>query len=449
MTATDARKNIILGGGLAGLSAAYHSGFPVYEASAAPGGTAASVNSQGFVFDLGIHILHSKDTYFLELLEKLEVKLVTHQRSGWIFSHNKFFPYPFQVNTSHLPFLTRLQCILGFLASRINKKTPRNYQEWMVNNFGRGFAEIILTPYARKFWGVSPQDMTYEWAGNRVPRPSFSEVVKGAFKDQDTALGTHVSFQYPSNLGQGFGAIANALAAKVKEIHYGLKATAIELAERAVLFDHGQLRVNYHRMISTLPLPELLKLLPGEMVPAEITAAAKALKYNSIAVVNLGVDHPAISEKHWIHFPEPHISFFRISFPKNFAAGLAPSRNSAIQAEVSYMSVTQPDPERLLAEVKQDLVKVGVLAADTRVIFEEVVFLPYGYVIYDHDRESAVAAIHQFLQKFNIYPCGRYGDWEYLWSDQAILSGKKAAESCLEADDGKCKNQAPRNRPDE
>ena len=76
MVEEGSRNNIILGGGLAGLSAAYHSGIPLYEALAKPGGTAASLDEQGFVFDLGIHVLQSKNVYFLELLDKLGVRLI-------------------------------------------------------------------------------------------------------------------------------------------------------------------------------------------------------------------------------------------------------------------------------------------------------------------------------------------------------------------------------------
>jgi protoporphyrinogen oxidase len=60
----DKSKVIILGAGLAGLSAAYHSGFPVYEARQRVGGISDSIIKEGFAFDYGIHILQSKIEFF-------------------------------------------------------------------------------------------------------------------------------------------------------------------------------------------------------------------------------------------------------------------------------------------------------------------------------------------------------------------------------------------------
>src|ERR1035441_9950345 len=42
----------------------------------------------------------------------------------------------------------------------------------MHSTLGKGFADIFLTPYSEKFWTVHPREMTFEWAGNRVPKPA-------------------------------------------------------------------------------------------------------------------------------------------------------------------------------------------------------------------------------------------------------------------------------------
>jgi len=425
-------KNIILGGGLAGLSAAYHSGFPLFESQNKVGGTAATLVDNDFVFDLGIHVLQSKHPYFLHLLKELGVGLKTHTRNGWIYNHQTFFPYPFQVNTSHLPIFLRLKCLLGFAISRKGDTLASDYADWMKKNFGAGFCDTFLTPYAKKFWCVPPETMTFDWVGNRVPRPQFWEVIKGALKNQVTELGTHAVFQYPEKKCAGFAAIAQALKDKLENIHCGMRATQIDTSNKIVFFnDDDEQQVRYEKLISTLALPEIIALLPD--VPEEVRSAVDKLKWNSIAVVNLGVSKPALTDKHWIHFPEPHISFFRISFPFNFAEGLVPEGTSSIQAEVAYRG-RQPDPSEITAQVKKDLVKVGVLAADTGIIAENIVFLPYGYVIYEHNRKQLVQTIHSYLEQLDIYPCGRYGAWEYLWSDQAILSGKDVVEKIAAKD---------------
>jgi UDP-galactopyranose mutase len=135
-----------------------------------------------------------------------------------------------------------------------------------------------------------------------------------------------------------------------------------------------------------------------------------------------------LTKRHWVHFSEKDISFFRISFPHNFCEGLSPETDSAIQAEVSYDGDNPPDREELLKTVRRDLVKVGVLKPSHEVTFEDVHYVKYGYVVYDHYREAAVQRIHEFFHSNDIYPCGRYGSWEYLWADEAILDGRKTCE---------------------
>ena len=421
----ESRTTIILGAGLSGLSAAFHSGFPVYEANRRPGGTAGSIYKDGFVFDFGIHVLHSKDPQFLEFIRKLNVKLVSCQRRAWIYSYGTYTRYPFQVNTSHLPLLLRMRCVFGFLKRKRNSPA-KNYKNWMIQNFGKEFAKTFLIPYSEKFWGVPPQQMTSEWTDIRVPQPSAAEVLRGAFIDAPTELGPNAQFRYPSEFRTGFAGLPKAIAAKIKNIHYGMKASAIDTENQKVFFNNGEKIVEYDNLIATLPLPDLIELILH--VPSEIREAANCLAFNSIAIVNIGVDHPNITDKHWIHFPEKDISFFRISFPNNFCYGLNPEGTSPIQAEVVYDRNNPPKRDELLKNVRNDLIKVGILEQEDKIIFQDVQYQRCAYVIYTYDRKKNVSRIHNYLHSLGIYPCGRYGAWEYLWSDQAVLSGRNTVE---------------------
>lgn len=421
-------KGIILGAGLAGLSAAAETGFPIFEVSASPGGTAGSVRKDGFVFDVGIHIMQSKDPDFHRLMSELEVNFASHHRNAWIYNTGKYASYPFQVNTSNLPWLNRFKCVAGYL-NRQQKGTPANYGEWIIQNFGRGFAELFMFPYAEKFWRISPYEMTYEWAGGRVPQPRTSDVIRGAFANLKTDLGTNPTFTYPTAQGVGFSAIAEGFLPVISEINYGMRATSLDPGAGIVEFNNGTDSVAFDRLLTTIPLPELVGLVKD--VPLAIRKAAESLSCNSIAVVNLGIGGRCQKEWHWAHYPGNDISFFRISFPHTFAEGLVPEGTSAIQAEVSYDRKAPPDREELIKRVCADLIRVGAVASEAPVVFADVLYQKYGYVIYDHLRPAAVRQIHDFFRNFGIFPCGRYGAWEYLWSDEAIMSGRDAAKRAL------------------
>ena len=419
---------IILGAGLAGLSAAYHGGGVVYERDAAIGGHSRSKKLDGFVFDEGIHVLQTKNAEILKFFDGLGLKFQEHARSGYVYSHGICRPYPLQVNTAGLPWRLRLECIWTYLrtartAALDSQPMPRNYEEWLNNTLGTGFTRHFLGPYARKFWTVPPAEMTHDWAVMRVPKPKWWTVIKGAVRSHHPNLGTHVQFRYP--VQGGFGAMADAFAPHIRDIRLRKEVVRLDGKARRVSFADGE-EVTYTRLISTLPLPDLVRLMTD--VPAEVLAAAARLRYNSLIVINLGIDRPGISARHWIHFPEPEISFFRISFPSNFAPGLAPRGTSSVSAEVAYSDWAPVDKSQIVDRIVDDLHRVGVLRKRDRIVLTDTIDIKYAYVIYDHNRKESVRTIHDYLGKHEIVPCGRYGRWAYLWSDEAVLSGRKAAE---------------------
>ena len=226
--------------------------------SAFPGGTADSISSDDCVFDLGIHVLHTKDPAFYEITDEVGAGFVKRIRSAWIYSHGTYSAYPFQVNSFYLPLWLRIRCVCNYLFRR-NHRVPENYYKWMVQNFGKGFTEIFLAPYAEKFWRVCPKQMTYEWVGPRVPHPRTLDIIKGAFRNQHTSLGPNARYFYPSKVMAGYAGIAQAIASKVRNVRYKMKATAIDPVAKAVVFNDGTTTVNYDFLISTLPLPDLLR----------------------------------------------------------------------------------------------------------------------------------------------------------------------------------------------
>lgn len=419
-------KTMILGGGLAGLAASLYSTAPIYEATNEAGGVACSDTIDGFTFDRGIHILQTQNKTVIQLLNDLGVKMQDHSRHAYIYSYQTYTAYPFQVNTAGLPVLLRIKCLWSFL-NRGREAQPENYQQWMYRTLGKGFADTFLIPYSEKFWTVSPNEMTFEWTGNRVPKPNLWQVLRGAIWSKQTNIGTNVDFRYPVS-SAGYGAIAAAMQAKISTIHYQHQARSIDTENNRVIFDNGQ-EVSYETLISTIPLPELIRICNS--APTHVREAASRLRTNRIMVVNLGINRPNISDKHWVHFPEKDISFFRISYPHNFANNVTPKGMSSISAEVAYSKDNPPDKEQLIKRVIDDLIRVKALDADAPITLTMTQDIPYAYCIYDKYRKAALQTVHQWLKSVNIRPTGRYGLWTYFWSDETILSGKTTAEKLL------------------
>ena len=145
---------IILGGGLAGLSACYHGNGVIYEQNNNTGGHASSHSSDGFIFDEGIHVLHTSNKYILQLMEKINAGLEVKERNAWIHSSGVLTRYPFQANTYGLPINIVKDCLLGFIENDFEDVSKvKNYQDWVYYMFGKGIAEHFMIPYSQKFWG--------------------------------------------------------------------------------------------------------------------------------------------------------------------------------------------------------------------------------------------------------------------------------------------------------
>ena len=171
-----------------------------------------------------------------------------------------------------------------------------------------------------------------------------------------------------------------------------------------------------------------MKILPD--VPVDVKDAADRLKTNSMFVVNIGVNRENITDKNWIYFLEKKYSFIRVSFPSNQSDHVSPPGTSSILVEIAY-GHGNPLPvgkENIADHVIDELINLKIIKKTDQIVFLDTVDIKYGYIIFDKERKPAVKKIHEYLKKIGIIPCGRYGIWAYLWSDEAILSGKKAAE---------------------
>jgi protoporphyrinogen oxidase len=143
---------------------------------------------------------------------------------------------------------------------------------------------------------------------------------------------------------------------------------------------------------------------------------------------------------HWIYMPEDHTIFHRVSIPGNFSSSMIPSGCSSIQLEISESVYRPCNRETLIERCITDLTRIGILKEQdrARILVADVVTLDPAYIIYDLQHRENVRTITAYLNQLQISTSGRFGEWEYLNMDQAILSGKRAAEGTLWQEDRHC-----------
>lgn len=422
-------KVIILGAGLSGLSAAYHlkENYEIFDREEKIGGLCRSITIDDFVFDYGPHILFPKDEYTSKLIRRLLNKNFFHQqREAWIFHklYDVYTRFPFQSHLYGLPIPVVKECILGcFNALKNLDKKPKDYEEWIIWNFGEGIAKYLMIPYAKKIWTKHPSKMNFEWVWNRVPRLSLEELLEGALHDNPKLFGFNTEFWYP--LHGGIEALPQAFLSGVKHVNLEMEVSKVYLSKNCVEFNNNK-KVFFEKLISTLPLPEIIKYIDD--VPNDVKKASQELENNSVYCVNLGIERERISPYHYVYFYEPDFLFHRISYQMNFSKHTVPKGFSSISTETSYSKYKKISRENIIERVVEDLIKAKILFPDDKIVVSDVADLKYAYVIYDKNHRKNVNKIHDFLRRNNIFPCGRFGEWEYFNMDHSINSGKKTAE---------------------
>lgn len=428
---------VVLGAGLAGLSAGYHAkrvGLDplLFESAPVHGGLCRSYAVDGFTFDLSGHLLHLKDPSVGTLVRDLLGPNIREvERDAVISSHSAFVPYPFQANLHGLPEAVVRECVEAFeaVASSPRRNDPPrsfpSFESWVLATLGEGIARHFMFPYNAKLWTVPPSDLSCDWLGDFVPLPTVDEVRAGAAGFGPKRFGYNATFLYPE--AGGIGVLTDALARDAGEIRLDRRAVDVDPAHRTVSFDTGETE-KYDRLVSTIPLPELIRIVRD--APAEVSAAASALRHASVTVVNLGIGGAARTRHHWIYLPEERFQAYRVGVYSNIAPSMAPDGFHSFYVETAYRGASQGKTseaaEESVANAIADLTKLGFIDGPADVVVSDVVDIPHAYVIHDAAWRKARTIVLGWLDSVGIRSIGRYGAWEYSSMEEALRQGRDA-----------------------
>jgi protoporphyrinogen oxidase len=444
-TGRRSKRVAILGGGLAGLSTLWHlqqAGYEncsLFEKESRIGGLTRSEVVHGFTFDYTGHLLHFKDENVKKLVADLLGDNIHYlARNSWIFSKGIYTRYPFQTNLFGLPPAVIKECLAGFFEAILHRTREtgsdlsskaaaefHSFEEWIHSTLGLGIAKHFMVPYNEKLWTVPLSELTCEWMGRFVPSTSLEQVLEGALSDQSQNVGYNASFGYP--LRGGIESLPRAFANQAKNLYPGFEVSVLNLERKRIKFTNHE-EADFDLVISSMPMPKLVKLT--NQVPDLVRSASDRLRFTSVYNVNLGVDR-VVSDKHWIYFPEPDFVFYRIGFANNFSPNQSPPGCSSIYAEVAYSPQKPLEKERVVDQIKQDLIRLAILKKSDHVLAEVCLDIPCAYVLYDHAHHGSVELIRSYLEQSGIRTIGRYGSWEYSGMEDAIRQGKTAAAEVL------------------
>lgn len=248
--------------------------------------------------------------------------------------------------------------------------------------------------------------------------------------DEGTIGAIDTRFGYP--LRGGFQALMSGFVPYIKgTVELNAEIVQVLPTQRIIVLADGR-RYQYDNLISTVPLPELVKMA-GDEAPQEIREAANELRHISMRCINLGIAREKITDKHWIYYPEDTV-FHRIFMQGNASPDCNAPGGFGLTCEIGYSPAWKPLPasgQELIDRCVRDCIKVGLLKEDDRILAAGEVDMPYAYVVHDHARAKNVETIKTWFAQHDIVLAGPYGEWECYNADHAFIAGKKAAEKVL------------------
>src|SRR5436305_13741881 len=319
----------IIGAGPAGLTAAYllaKNDVSVTMLEADPvyvGGISRTATYKGFHFDIGGHRFFSKSKEVNDLWnEILPDDMLDRPRSSRIFYGGKFFAYPLRPFEAlvKLGLVRSILCVLSWLKSRLMPvRNPRNFEDWVSNQFGKRLFNTFFKSYTEKVWGMSCREISADCAAQRIRGLSLGSAIKNALipqrynGDRSKVIKTLInSFRYPR---RGPGMMWEACAEKMTALGGKLE---MDCRVTRCCYDDlsGQWNVEYkngdgdlqitkaEHVISSAPMRELVRGL-SPAVSERTKRAAESLKYRDFLTVMLILKDRQMFDDNWIYIHDP------------------------------------------------------------------------------------------------------------------------------------------------
>lgn len=430
---------VILGGGIAGLAMGREllragRSVAILEKGPTVGGLARTFRSDGFSFDLGGHRFHSNNPQVVNWLKDLmKEDLLTVKRQSHIYMGGQFVEYPIKLGQAMSVFgpMTAARIGMSYAAALLRKhEEPRSFEDWVIQRFGRKLYEIYFKPYTEKVWGIRCDELSADWAAQRISLPSLTQTVRRALIPGRTPPPTIVpSFYYPRHgYGTICGRLEDEITAKGGLVMTGsaiesLRFDRDEAVVRVVPQDGAPRTLRCERVISTIPVEALLGSMSGH--PEAVDAAKNFhLAYRGLILIYLGIGRPQVSSDHWTYFPSPDMLVGRSHEPKNWSAAMVPGEKvTSLSLEVfasdGEPAWRSPDAD-LVARATSELEAIGWIRPG-EVVKSWVLRVPYAYPVYYLDYQDQLKRVHEVLGRWpRLSLLGRTGAFRYMNADGVI-----------------------------
>jgi protoporphyrinogen oxidase len=453
----------VIGAGPAGLTAAYcltkdsRSVLVIERDPVYLGGISRTVKYKDFLFDIGGHRFFSKSKEVVALWQEiLPDDFIARPRLSRIYYNGKFFSYPLKAFEAlyKLGIFTSAACMLSYAYARARPIAPaETFHQWVRNQFGERLFQIFFKTYTEKVWGMSCDEISADWAAQRIKGLDLRTAVINGLKRSlgigskaggemksgaDTVKTLIESFQYPR---KGPGMMWEAAAAKIRaqggRILMGRELISLEFEASRNLWrievattDGNRESYTARHVVSSAPVRELVERI--RPMPMSVFHA-RSLRYRDFITVALMVRQESLFPDNWIYIHDPSVKVGRVQNFRSWSPEMVPAGMTCLGLEYFCFEGdglwTAADSD-LIALAKREAAQVGLISTDD-VVDASVVRQPKAYPVYDEEYRSNMAAIRRNLETSypTLHMVGRNGMHKYNNQDHAMMTAMLAARN--------------------
>jgi len=450
---------VCIGAGPAGLTAARRlsqAGVQVTVLERDPvyvGGISRTEHYKGFRFDVGGHRFFSKSKEIEALWEEiLGDQLILRERKSRILYRGKLFDYPLRSIDAlrKLGLLESARCMLSYFKARlIPNRDPQTFEDWVTNQFGRRLYSIFFQTYTEKVWGMKCQEISADWAAQRIKGLSLGTAVWKAsvpawLRSASNTPKTLIEFfKYPRlGPGQMWEAASDQIRNAGGEVLLGMdvQGLAIDPESRewtvtAIDSNGDQREFLADHVISSAAIQHLVEYLHPKP-PEAVQTAAHALRYRDFLTVALIVKDVDCFDDNWIYIHDSSVKVGRIQNFKSWSPHMVPDPDlNCLGLEYFCFkgdgTWTSTD-EELIRLADEELIHLG-LVSPGHVIDGKVIRQAEAYPVYDENYEERVALVKSWLDRNmpGLHLVGRNGMHKYNNQDHAMMTALLTAENIL------------------
>lgn len=429
----------VLGGGIAGLSAAYFLKkndiqVTVFEALSEPGGNCRTIRTDEFLYDTGAHRIHDKDSEITVQIKDLMGKhLMRVDAPSKIFDNGRLLSFPLEPKDVFRRMDKRFTFKAGIDLLRVRRKKRENhdFESFAVHAYGRAMAERYLLNYSRKLWGMPCNELSVEVSGERLKSMTIRTLLKN-FVSRKYAERSHYEgeFYYPKH---GIGQLPRTFIAAIGPEHIRLNSRVTGIFHDNEVITGIQINENEqvaaHQYVSTLPIVEVIRMMRPEP-EKEILDAVKSLKFRNLRLAVFFIKGKGINDAATMYFPADKYIFTRGYEPRNRSKTMSPKGRTSFVAEVPCFEddwMWKADSRAFIEKVKYQILDTGLITKEDIIGCSDE-RISYAYPVLERDYRGKISKVLEYLSRFhNLEISGRCGLFKYLWIHNLLSEGKNIA----------------------